>query len=85
MLAGRGEGGAGDLLGVEAVGADEGVVLAAGESSGNRLRRKVVTESRVVGQLVREGRPRAGGVGFLSRHYWLVKDSRGRGRDVWDQ
>lgn len=68
VLAGRGEGGAGDLLGVEAERADEGAVLAAGESSGDRLRREVVTEARVVDQLCRERRARRGGFGFGSRH-----------------
>lgn len=64
MLAGRGEGGAGDLLGVEAVGADEGAVLAVGKSPSDRLRREVVTEARVVDQLGRERRPRRRGLSF---------------------
>lgn len=68
MLAGRGEGGAGDLLGVEAEGADKGAVLAAGESSGDRLRREVVAETGVVEQLRRERRPRRRGFAFGSRH-----------------
>lgn len=44
-LARRGEGGAGDLLGVEPVGANQGAVLAEGEGAGDRLRREVVAEA----------------------------------------
>ena len=43
-----GEGGAGDLLGVEAQGADERAVLALRQGSSDRLRREVVSEARLV-------------------------------------
>lgn len=44
-LARRGEGGAGDLLGVEPIGANQGAVLAGREGAGDRLRREVVAEA----------------------------------------
>lgn len=81
VLAGRGEGGAGDLLGVEAEGADEGAVLAVGKSPGDGLRREVVTEAREVDQLGRERQARRHGLSF--RHCWWKRGS-GRGRDVWE-
>lgn len=47
-LARRCEGSARDLLSVEAVGTDERTILLARKSSGDRLRREMVAESRLV-------------------------------------
>ena len=49
-----GEGGAGDLLGVKAQGADERAVLALRQGSSDRLRREVVSEARLVLQIRRK-------------------------------
>lgn len=52
-LAGGGEGGAGDLLGVEAVGADKGAVLPPRQGPRHRLRREMVPETSLVRRRLR--------------------------------
>lgn len=60
----RGEGGAGDLLGVEAVGAEEGAALAVRESSGESFGGEVVVEA---GLVLEVGGERILAVGFDDR------------------
>lgn len=69
-LARRGEGGAGDLLGVEAVGAEEGAALAGGESAGESFGGEVVVEAGLVREV--DGGGEGIGAGGFGGDRWLV-------------
>lgn len=78
-LAGGGEGGAGDLLGVEAVGADKGAVLPLRQGPRHRLRREMVPETRLVQRRLRRRASPAAAVHrrriLLLHHSYLPAES----------